>query len=763
MLGHVLLAPIRQFVLTIYLAHFFSPLFLPAAHIATIAVCASGGDYPTISTAIQNAAPGDVLSICAGTYPENLVIDQNITLEGEVAGSVIIDGQSRGRVITLGANAVVTLRNLTIVNGLALDENGGGILNAGALVVEMSTIRNNMARNSATGAQAGGGIYNSGVLQLINSLVLNNLIEEPAPAANVGQGGGIFNSGSAQIMESVVRGNGANGQGGGIYSSGALQIERSEINANGADATQGGGVFSSGLLEMTDSVVHDNLAFTEGGLALAGPTTIQRSTIYNHDAPLASALGVAAGEQVVRIVNSTISGNQNNHPVLQGAVVVSGGQVEISNSTLANNPGGNLSGAAQISNSIFVADEAGINCTGAIPISLGHNLESGTTCGFIQSSDRQNANADLLPLESNSVGLTPLHPLGAASQAVDAGDCSGGMILTDQRGVARPQGAACDIGSYEKIAATTPSPTPTEAIPATPVIAPTQIVLPTPTLVLPTPTPVPPTATLAPPTATPTPTGPPNTELVSGRVWNDLNGDAAPDESEPGIANVQINLVVAAAGALISRTRTDENGLYRFYILRIETQPLMAGVAPATLPAGWLQTFDADGALDNKARLARDDQGRYTQIDFGYAAPLPLPTGQIGGRVWMDANQNGLIDGGESGLADVQVNLVRPADGSFVASTRTDADGAYGFEQLAPRDYMVGVARSSLPPGIAPTFDNDGHPDNKFVLNLADGQVISDVRFGYRTIGAMTSAEIGAAEVNASSIELAFLPLVVRQ
>ncbi|MEZ4657167.1 MAG: choice-of-anchor Q domain-containing protein [Caldilineaceae bacterium] len=551
MLGHVLLAPFCQLILTVYVAHFFSPLFWPDAHIATITVCASGGDYSTISTAIQNAAPGDVLSICAGTYPENLAIDQNITLEGEAADSVIIDGQALGRVITLGANAVVTLRNLTIINGLALDENGGGIRNAGALVVEMSTIRSNTARNTTSGAQAGGGIYNSGVLQLINSMVLDNHTEETAPAAEtVGQGGGIFNSGSAQVIESVVRGNGTAGQGGGIYSSGALQIERSEINANGADTTQGGGIFSSGLLELTDSVVHDNLAFTDGGLALAGPTTIQRSTIYNHAAPLAPALGVAAGQQVVRIVNSTISGNQNSHPVLQGAVVVSGGQVEISNSTLANNPGGNLSGPAQISNSIFVADAAGINCTGAASVSLGHNLESGTTCGFTQTGDLQNANADLLPLEGNSTGLTPLHALGAASQAVDAGDCSGGMILIDQRGVARPQGAACDIGSYEKIEATAPSPTPTEAIPATPISTPTPI-----TCAHPNDgghaTPVPPTST-----STPVPhhayaTGPPNSELFGGRIWHDLMA-MPPSADEPGIANVQVNLVVAASGALIS-------------------------------------------------------------------------------------------------------------------------------------------------------------------------------------------------------------------
>ena len=188
----------------------------------------------------------------------------------------------------------------------------------------------------------------------------------------------------------------------------------------------------------------------------------------------------------------------------------------------------------------------------------------------------------------------------------------------------------------------------------------------------------------------------------------------------------------------------------------------MVGVAPVTLPAGWLQTFDVDGVLDNKTRLARNDDGLYARIDFGYMEPPPPPTGQISGRIWMDDNQNGRVDGAENGLSGVQVNLVRPVDGSFLASTHTDEAGAYHFDQLPARDYMVGVARSSLPSGVAPTFDNDGHPDNKFTLTLRADEVVADVHFGYGSTGAMTSAELAAAEVNASSIELAFLPLIMQ-
>ena len=53
-------------------------------------------------------------------------------------------------------------------------------------------------------------------------------------------------------------------------------------------------------------------------------------------------------------------------------------------------------------------------------------------------------------------GPTDTHALRRASPALDAipvGDCNdtGGVpVATDQRGMARPQGTACDIGSYEQ-------------------------------------------------------------------------------------------------------------------------------------------------------------------------------------------------------------------------------------------------------------------------------------------------------------------------
>jgi hypothetical protein len=50
-------------------------------------------------------------------------------------------------------------------------------------------------------------------------------------------------------------------------------------------------------------------------------------------------------------------------------------------------------------------------------------------------------------------GRTWTHALGPGSPAIDSADCrdiGGAPVPTDQRGLSRPQGSACDIGSFER-------------------------------------------------------------------------------------------------------------------------------------------------------------------------------------------------------------------------------------------------------------------------------------------------------------------------
>ena len=87
-------------------------------------------------------------------------------------------------------------------------------------------------------------------------------------------------------------------------------------------------------------------------------------------------------------------------------------------------------------------------------VSLGYNLENGTDCGFKSTGDLQNTSPEFSSGETlqnnggNTDTLAP-EPTSPAVDAIPAGTpfCNG----TDQRGVARPQGAGCDIGAVELV------------------------------------------------------------------------------------------------------------------------------------------------------------------------------------------------------------------------------------------------------------------------------------------------------------------------
>ena len=78
--------------------------------------------------------------------------------------------------------------------------------------------------------------------------------------------------------------------------------------------------------------------------------------------------------------------------------------------------------------------------------SLGNNVLTDGTCNPV-GSDQIVTDAGIGALADNG-GPTLTHGLLAGSPAIDAGD-AGACPATDQRGVARPLGAGCDIGAYE--------------------------------------------------------------------------------------------------------------------------------------------------------------------------------------------------------------------------------------------------------------------------------------------------------------------------
>ncbi|MCC5848416.1 MAG: DUF11 domain-containing protein [Verrucomicrobia bacterium] len=122
------------------------------------------------------------------------------------------------------------------------------------------------------------------------------------------------------------------------------------------------------------------------------------------------------------------------------------------------------------------------------------------------------------------------------------------------------------------------------------------------------------------------------------------------------------------------------------------------------------------------------------------ADTLIYPAGAIGDTIFFDVNRNGVQDTNEPGIPGVVVDLYR--DNLFFATTTTDANGFYVFQDLDPGNYEVRVDETSLPAGsfISADPDNDGLPcsdplavgcDGRYAITLAQGQTFMGADFGY--------------------------------
>ncbi|WP_273446713.1 SdrD B-like domain-containing protein, partial [Neolewinella agarilytica] len=63
----------------------------------------------------------------------------------------------------------------------------------------------------------------------------------------------------------------------------------------------------------------------------------------------------------------------------------------------------------------------------------------------------------------------------------------------------------------------------------------------------------------------------------------------------------------------------------------------------------------------------------------------------LGNLVWEDANDNGILDGAETGIPNVRVNLLNAAGSDTLLTTTTNNAGQYLFTDLLPGDYIVEV------------------------------------------------------------------------
>lgn len=195
----------------------------------------------------------------------------------------------------------------------------------------------------------------------------------------------------------------------------------------------------------------------------------------------------------------------------------------------------------------------------------------------------------------------------------------------------------------------------------------------------------------------------PNSSVVTGRVWLDGDNNGVINGAEPGIAGVTVDLTgTDTGGATMTRTTvTDASGNYSFtslppgtYTVREPTQPAMT-LNGTTVPGSTGGTATPPQTTPSTISGITVSVGQTSSgNNFG-----ELPAASIGGRVISDGNNNGRLDPGESGIANVTIVLTGADDlGRAVnVTTTTDASGSYSFGALRPGSYTI--TEPAQPPG----------------------------------------------------------------
>lgn len=479
-------------------------IFLTSGKTYTLSISDKTPDpakMPPEITDEDNALTGDL----------DLRNDINILATGNEQAIVTAASGFVGRIFHLPNNNTVTILNLIIQKGSITNMNGGGISNGGGvgnnggnLTLTNVTLQNNSAKSTT-----GGGLNNSG--RAITKLE-NCLIKENDAAQG---GGGIYNEGSNSltINNSKIFANIAS-YAGGLLSFGKLTLNHVEISSNNATSSSStAGIIISGneatlnnsnifnnpntadnSINNVKVSVHENLAspatltinnstvtamvppadpkFTKcvnvlnsgGTLNLNGSTLKLENETCTGNGSAIKISNLVSGpknfQPVTSITNSTLSNYNKGFEVDSSVstVLTPPAQVTIQQSTFNSSISGaeaihvnstNASNLIDLKNSILAN---GCSYAGGNPLtSSGFNLEKQSNCiSSPLGSDQQNIDPKVGSLKNNG-GETETYSITSESPAFDKGDCTGLTNPTDQRGITRPKGNACDIGSFESI------------------------------------------------------------------------------------------------------------------------------------------------------------------------------------------------------------------------------------------------------------------------------------------------------------------------
>ena len=420
--------------------------------------CNDAGDG-SLRAAVARAASGDTLDMrglrCGRITLTSGPIEApqtDLTLLGPGRG-FHINGNDAGQVLRHTGSGRLRIVSLSMSHGRNRAEvaAGGCLASAGQVELRNAQVHHCVARATGTAPAGnialGGGVYAAGDIDLFSSAVFANLAEHDVSNPGAASGGGVMTGGRLTSVRSDVVQNRSTGDGGGAYAA-SLDAHYSQFNSNTA-GRDGGGVILAGTgfrpyadtTLASSTVARNHAARNYGGAALArGDVVVIDSTISDNVADAAVGglyLSSEAFGDHASVANSTIAFNmQNSRSPECGALYWDGGTLLLDSSIVARNTCAGR--AADIEVDVHY-DPAIIGA---------NNLVMSSTVAL--PADTLATDPALAVLADNG-GPTRTHALRTGSPAIDRGNNEAGLGFDQRgRGVPRVNGAAADIGAFER-------------------------------------------------------------------------------------------------------------------------------------------------------------------------------------------------------------------------------------------------------------------------------------------------------------------------
>jgi uncharacterized repeat protein (TIGR01451 family) len=233
---------------------------------------------------------------------------------------------------------------------------------------------------------------------------------------------------------------------------------------------------------------------------------------------------------------------------------------------------------------------------------------------------------------------------------------------------------------------------------------------------------------------------------VSGKVFRDNNvmPDGLFNGTDTPVAGETVELRSGAdcTAPLAATTVTDALGNYLFSGLAAGTysvcQPAQpAGTTNGIATAGGIVPVNGSGGAAGASSnpTATSSQVVNIQITAGGGGEVSGSTNNnfaevvpssIAGTVFLDQNNNGVQNGPDAGIAGVTVELL-DAGNAVIATTTTDADGHYRFDNLPPGTYSVREptqpADTSNGKTVAGAVGNGGTPGTPTLETMTPSEI----------------------------------------